>query len=64
VGWSRGWYAEYTENNYDKMMSDYGSAMRADIMRIVLGAIEMSKLVKIVNMMSVTKDIVTLPSLA
>lgn len=27
VGWSRGWYAEDTENNYDKMVSDYSSAM-------------------------------------
>ena len=46
VGWSRGWYAEDMENNYDKMISDYGSAMRADIMRMVLGAVEMSKLVR------------------
>jgi multimeric flavodoxin WrbA len=46
VGWSRGWYSEDMENNYDKMISDYGSAMRADIMRMVLGAVEMSKLVR------------------
>jgi nitrite reductase/ring-hydroxylating ferredoxin subunit/multimeric flavodoxin WrbA len=46
VGWSRGWYAEDTENNYDKMVSTEGSAMRNDIMRTVLGAVQMSKLLK------------------
>ena len=46
VGWSRGWYAEDTENNYDKMVSTEGSAMRKDIMRTVLGAVQMSKLMK------------------
>ena len=46
VGWSRGWYAEDTENNYDKMISDYSSSMRIDIVRMVLGAVEMSKLLR------------------
>ena len=46
VGWTRGWYAEDTENNYDKMISASGSTMRTDIMRMVLGAVEMSRLVR------------------
>lgn len=46
VGWSRGWYAEDTENNYDNMMSDNGIALRTDIMQTVLGAIEMAKLLR------------------
>ena len=46
VGWSRGWYAEDMENNYDGMMSDNESPMKRDIMRTVLGAVEMAKLVK------------------
>jgi nitrite reductase/ring-hydroxylating ferredoxin subunit/multimeric flavodoxin WrbA len=46
VGWSRGWYAEDTENNYNSMISDHGAAMRKDIVRTVTGAVEMSKLVK------------------
>ena len=46
VGWSRGWYAEDMENNYDDMMSDNESPMKRDIMRTVLGAVEMAKLVK------------------
>ena len=46
VGWSRGWYAEDTENNYDSMMSDNKSPMKRDIMRTILGAVEMAKLVK------------------
>ena len=46
VGWSRGWYAEDTENNYNSMTSDHGTAMRADIMRTVTGAVEMSKLIR------------------
>jgi nitrite reductase/ring-hydroxylating ferredoxin subunit/multimeric flavodoxin WrbA len=53
VGWSRGWYAEDTENNYANMTGDNindvksnGSvAMREDIMRTLRGAVEMSKLV-------------------
>ena len=46
VGWSRGWYAEDMENNYDSMMSSNESPMKRDIMRTVLGAVEMAKLVK------------------
>jgi nitrite reductase/ring-hydroxylating ferredoxin subunit/multimeric flavodoxin WrbA len=46
VGWSRGWYAEDTENNYNSMMSEPGAAMRRDIMRTVTGAVEMSKLIR------------------
>jgi nitrite reductase/ring-hydroxylating ferredoxin subunit/multimeric flavodoxin WrbA len=45
VGWSRGWYAEDTENNYKSMISDHGAAMRTDIIRTVTGAVEMSKLI-------------------
>jgi nitrite reductase/ring-hydroxylating ferredoxin subunit/multimeric flavodoxin WrbA len=53
VGWSRGWYAEDTENNYANMVGDKinndkpnGSvAMHEDIMRTLRGAVEMSKLV-------------------
>lgn len=44
VGWSRGWYAEDTENNVpDSIRSQ---AFKRDIMRTVNGAIEMSRLVK------------------
>lgn len=44
VGWSRGWYAEDTENNNPStMMND---KMQKDLKRMVGGAIEMSKLVK------------------
>lgn len=39
VGWSRGWYAEDTENNYNNKVTDNGSAMRKDIMRTVTGAV-------------------------
>ena len=46
VGWSRGWYAEDMENNYDGMMSANESPMKRDIMRTVLGAVEMAALVK------------------
>ena len=34
------------ENNYDGMMSTNESPMKRDIMRTVLGAVEMAKLVK------------------
>lgn len=34
------------ENNYDGMMSANESPMKRDIMRTVLGAVEMAKLVK------------------
>jgi len=44
VGWSRGWYAEDTENNVPD--SARSSAFKHDIMRTVSGAIEMSRLVK------------------
>ncbi len=40
------WYAEDKENNYDDMMSDNESPMKRDIMRTVLGAVEMAALVK------------------
>ena len=46
VGWSRGWYAEDTENNYEKMMTANKSAMKRDIARTILGAVEMSKLLR------------------
>jgi len=46
VGWSRGWYAEDTENNFDEMMTANESAMKRDIKRSVLGAVEMSKLLR------------------
>ena len=48
VGWTRGWYAEDTENNYaalKKSIQDRG-AMQQDIMRTVRGAVEMAQLVK------------------
>lgn len=44
VGWSRGWYAEDTENNVPSSRSS--EAFRQDTMRTVRGAIEMSRLVK------------------
>jgi nitrite reductase/ring-hydroxylating ferredoxin subunit/multimeric flavodoxin WrbA len=44
VGWSRGWYAEDTENNVPD--STKSSAFRQDIMRMISGAVEMSRLVK------------------
>ena len=44
VGWSRGWYAEDTENNHK---SEMGSAkFKGDVERMVRGAVEMSRLVK------------------
>jgi nitrite reductase/ring-hydroxylating ferredoxin subunit/multimeric flavodoxin WrbA len=46
VGWSRGWYAEDTENNYNKMMTAKESAVKRDIKRSVLGAVEISKLLR------------------
>ena len=54
VGWSRGWYAEDTENNYPAMVGEDGEEnsrpkpfvmMREDIMRTLRGAVEMSRLV-------------------
>ena len=44
VGWSRGWYAEDTENNHEAEMNS--EAFKRDIMRTVNGAVEMSRLVK------------------
>ena len=46
AGWTRGWYAEDTENNYNRMMSDQGAAMRTDIKRTVTGAVKMSNLIR------------------
>ena len=44
VGWTRGWYAEDTENNFDKMKDNEN--MRQDIIKTISAAVEMSKLVK------------------
>ena len=46
VGWSRGWYAEDTENNYEVMMTAADLPMKRDIMRTIVGAVEMAKFVK------------------
>ena len=44
VGWSRGWYAEDTENNPPASTSS--KAFKEDIVRMVRGAVQMSHLVK------------------
>jgi multimeric flavodoxin WrbA len=44
VGWSRGWYVEYTENNFDKMQNS--QQIEQDIEKTIHNAIRMSKLVK------------------
>jgi nitrite reductase/ring-hydroxylating ferredoxin subunit/multimeric flavodoxin WrbA len=44
VGWTRGWYAEDTENNFDKMKDN--EHMQQDIIKTINGAVEMSRLVK------------------
>jgi multimeric flavodoxin WrbA/nitrite reductase/ring-hydroxylating ferredoxin subunit len=44
VGWTRGWYAEDTENNLDKMKAN--EHMQQDIIKTINGAVEMSRLVK------------------
>ena len=44
VGWTRGWYAEDTENNLDTMK--HSQQMRQDIRRTICAALEMSRLVK------------------
>src|SRR5919197_739845 len=44
VGWTRGWYAEDTENNLDKMKDN--EHMQQDIIKTINGAVEMSRLVK------------------
>jgi hypothetical protein len=58
VGWTRGWYAEDTENNYDAMISslnndtssdtglEKNSKMYKDIIKTIRGAFEMALLVK------------------
>jgi multimeric flavodoxin WrbA len=55
VGWTRGWYSEDTENNYNMMMSSLTDDSkignndippRRDIIMMLQGAIEMSHLVK------------------
>src|ERR671931_487369 len=44
VGWSRGWYAEDTENSLYDMNNNH--QMKQDISRTILGAVELSKLVR------------------
>jgi nitrite reductase/ring-hydroxylating ferredoxin subunit/multimeric flavodoxin WrbA len=44
VGWSRGWYAEDTENNLTDM--EKNNHMKQDIAKTILGAVELSKLVR------------------
>jgi multimeric flavodoxin WrbA len=44
VGWSRGWYSEDTENNFDKMNNE--QQFKSDISRMVRAAVEMSKLLR------------------
>jgi nitrite reductase/ring-hydroxylating ferredoxin subunit/multimeric flavodoxin WrbA len=44
VGWSRGWYAEDTENNFDKMHNSQQNEQ--DIEKTIRSAVQMSKLVK------------------
>jgi nitrite reductase/ring-hydroxylating ferredoxin subunit/multimeric flavodoxin WrbA len=44
VGWTRGWYAEDTENNFDKMKAN--EHMQQDIIKTINGAVQMSRLVK------------------
>ena len=46
VGWSRGWYAEDMENNYEKMVSEQGAGMKTDIKKMVNGAVLLSKLLR------------------
>ncbi len=57
VDWTRGWYAEDTENNYDEMMSGLSvntntvkesknSKMYKDLVKTINGAFEMALLVK------------------
>jgi multimeric flavodoxin WrbA len=55
VGWTRGWYAEDTENNYPNMMGEDDEddnskpkpsvVMHEDIMKMIRGAVEMSRLI-------------------
>jgi len=46
VGRSRGWYAKNTDNNYDMMMKANEPAIKRDIIRSVLGAVTISKLLR------------------
>lgn len=48
VGWSRGWYAEDTQNNVDAMKSKLrdDGPVRNDIVEMVNGAVEMARIVK------------------
>jgi hypothetical protein len=57
VGWTRGWYAEDTENNYDSMASSLAintttvkesinSKLNKDLIKTVKGAFEMALLLK------------------
>jgi multimeric flavodoxin WrbA len=57
VGWTRGWYAEDTENNYDEMISSLNmnpsatrerknSKMHNDLAKTIHGAFEMALLIK------------------
>lgn len=57
VGWTRGWYAEDTENNHDEMISSLNmntgatkvsknSKMHNDLVKTIKGALEMALLVK------------------
>ena len=52
VGWTRGWYAEDTENNYPNIMGEDDEdnsrpkssvMMHEDIMKMIRGAVEMSR---------------------
>jgi hypothetical protein len=43
VGWSRGWYAEDTQNNLQDMNTN--DRMKQDIAMMVRGAVELSSLV-------------------
>jgi nitrite reductase/ring-hydroxylating ferredoxin subunit/multimeric flavodoxin WrbA len=54
VGWTRGWYAEDTENNYPNMVGEDDKdnskpkssvMMHEDIMKMIRGAVEMSRLI-------------------
>lgn len=57
VGWTRGWYAEDTENNYDSMISSLAintttikesmnSKLNKDLIKTITGAFEMALLLK------------------
>ncbi|MGD9674765.1 MAG: Rieske 2Fe-2S domain-containing protein [Candidatus Nitrosocosmicus sp.] len=57
IGWTRGWYAEDTENNYDSMASslaintnttkeNFSSKLNKDLIKTITGAFEMALLLK------------------